>query len=42
MKKKPWKNAGSKDQPERDGHGESVVATQSEMLNEADARYSPK
>ena len=47
MKKKPWKNAGSKDQPERDGHGESVVAThscyvQSEMLNEAKARYSPK
>ena len=33
-----------KDQPERDGPGESVVAThscyvQSEMLNEANARY---
>ena len=28
-KNKLWKNPGSKDQPERDGHGESVVATHS-------------
>ena len=42
----PWKNPGSKDQPGREG-GESVVAmhscyVQSEMVNEANARYSPK
>ena len=46
-KNKPWKNPGNKDQPGRDGHRESVVAThscciQSEMLNEANARYSPR
>ena len=47
MKNKAWENRGGKDQPERDGHGESIVAThscyvQSEILNEANARYSPK
>ena len=47
MKNKAWKNRGGKDQPGRDGHGESIVAThscyvQSEILNEANARYSPK
>ena len=46
-KNKPWKNPENKDQPGRDGHRESVVAThscciQSEMLNEANARYSPR
>ena len=51
-KDKTWTNPGSKDQPRRDGHEESVVAThscsvQSEMFNEANAkkiylaRYSP-
>ena len=39
-KNKSWKNPGSKDQAERDGPGESVVATHScyvqpEILNEA-------
>ena len=39
-KNKSWKNSGSKDQPGRDGHRETVVATHScyvqpEMLNEA-------
>ena len=50
MKNKAWKNRGGKDQPGRDGHGESIVAThscyvQSEILNEAKLkkkRYSPK
>ena len=43
MKNKAWKNRGGKDQPGRDGHRESIVAThssQSEMLNEANARNS--
>ena len=45
-KNKPWKNLGGKDQPDRDGHWEKVVAVHSsyvpiEMLNEANARYSP-
>ena len=47
MKNKAWKNRGGKDQPGRDGHGESIVAThscyvQSEILNEAKLKKKKK
>ena len=40
--KQAMKNRGGKDQPGRDGHGERVVASIPLMINEVDARYSPK
>ena len=40
--KQAMKNRGGKDQPGRDGHGERVVASIPLMINEVNARYSPK